>query len=172
MHEKEQLIKEHRLIEATKKNYTSMEGKFGLILKFLGEPILSQSSSAYSSTPWIDVYEVPGDEGMPVADEDEMIVEIGKIFSALKYGVNLEIKYLKEDKKLEVLYNNRVVYREMDHDLDCFVPLKEWEDAIDRIYVLVEKKMETRAEKNKRRMEEDKVEKMGFLNRLREKWGI
>jgi len=184
MQDKEQLVKEHRLIEATSRNYTGMEGKFGFILKTLGEPIISQTSQSYCVTKFVDVYDLPDEETMPTADVEMISDEIGKMFSGLKYGANLEIRYLKfgtildidatyktVEKVLDVSYDGELVYREIEHNLDVFKPNELWETAVERLYALAKKKAK-KIDTKALAIHEKKLEQLNLLERLRAKWGI
>jgi hypothetical protein len=190
MNEKENLIKEQRLIEATRKNLTGLEGKLGVILKYLGEPVIAEGSSCYEAYPLADMYELPNDDDMPTADMDTAKSELGQICSCLKWGVNMEIMYLKfskvpfkvneyytkwieKEKVLSVTYKGYVVYREIEGDLNCYLPDDEWEFHIDRIYESCKKiRKDVKKDFDEMRKEENKKDKLNFLARLRETWGI
>jgi hypothetical protein len=189
MRDKEKLVKEHRLIEATSKSYTGLEGKFGFILKHLGEPIITQTPSSYSFTEFPDVYDLPIEEEMPTVDMEQSSVEVGRIFSGLKYGVNLEIRYLKfgtildidstplmpvyktAEKILDVNYNSKLVYREVEHNLELFTPVKIWENAVEQFYAVAKRK-ENKVGQKALVIQEKKLEQLGFLEKMRERWGI
>jgi hypothetical protein len=196
MNEKEKLIKEKRLAEATDRNYVGLDGKFGTILRFLGKPIIEQGSRNYIVTEWKDVYDLEDDEAMPMEDLDAEVVEIGKIFDGLRIGHHIEIKYLKDgavpvtyqdsidprieltkwekaEKVLSVYYKGYPVYIEVDGDLITFIPFSEWEDIVNMVYQAAEKIQKSfRQELSAAKKEESKQEKIGFLQRLRDRWGI
>jgi len=195
MNDKENLVKEKRLILATTKNLTGMEGKIGQILKYMGEPVISQTSDLYEQTNWSDiypylnVYDTPN-EDLPTEDMDTHLVEIGRTLSALKWGINMELSYLKDSKipvkrtelytewvdaqrVMSVTYKGYVVYREIGGDLDSYLPDDEWESALDRIYEACKKiKKQSKIDVDMEKAEEIKSEKLGLIARLREKWGI
>lgn len=190
MLEKEKLLKQQRTSEAIDKDYMGLEGKFGIILKTLGKPIIQQGSNNYESTEFQDVFEVPDEDGLPEQDPDSPIREIGKIFDGLKFGHHLEITYLKSGtvpikideyytgfeeapKVLKVLWKGYVVYLEAEGDLFVFNPSAEWEDVVLKVYQSAVKL----AKKHKIEVltiaeQEAKQKKMSFLERLRERWGI
>lgn len=190
MLEKEKLLKQQRTAEAIDKDYMGLDGKFGIILKQLGKPIIQQGSGNYEATEFQDVFEVPEDDVIPEQDPDSPIREIGKIFEGLKFGYHLEITYLKSgtipvkideyytgheeaSKVLKVLWKGYVVYLEAEGDLFVFNPSAEWEDVVLKIYDSAAKL----ARKHKIEIltvaeQEAKQKKLSFLERLRERWGI
>lgn len=190
MLEKEKIIKEQRVAEANIKNYVGLEGKFGVILKALGKPIINQSSANYSVTEWEDVYDLDEKEGLPEEDLDVPIREIGKVFDGLKFGYHIEISYLKEgaipvkineshtvyepaSKVLKVSWAGYLVYLEAENDIHIFTPFAEWEDFINKIYESARKLQNTHKLNNSlNTQEEAKQNKLSFLERLRKKWGI
>lgn len=136
MREKEERIKEQRLLEATRKGLTGLEGKFGTILQYLGQPIISAHAGSYfESNELPDVYADLEDEPeLPTADVERVIVESGYVFDALSSGLHLEIQYLAEKQKLAVYYCGNLVYCEIASDLECYVPSTEWESKVDMLY--------------------------------------
>lgn len=190
MNEKEKLIKEKRYVEASSKNYVGLEGKFGVILKYLGKPILTQDSAAYEVHEWKSPYDLDDDDELPEIDGDTPVVELGKIFDGLRIGHHIEIKYLKNgmipiqkdnytvrnemaDKVLSVYYKGYPVYIEADGELILFVPLSEWEDIVEMIYIAAEKLQRSfKRDVVQSMKDEEKAKKVSFLRRLRERWGI
>lgn len=195
MLEKEKIVKEQRTAEAINKNLMGLEGKLGVILNYLGKPIVSQNSSNYNSTDWIDLYQDDEDE-MPVYDPDMPITEIGQMFDGLKFGYHMEISYMFEgtipvrmnehlkpseqytkyepaSKVLKVNYKGYLVYLEADSDLHLYKPMDEWEEIVNKIYESAKKLRSKNKEINlieeKLRIKE---EKLTFLSRLRKTWGI
>jgi hypothetical protein len=173
MFEKEKIIKEQRLKDANRNGYLGLEGKFGCILKYLGQPILTQGSLMYESSPFIDVWDLPEDDEMPELDMDDPSIEIGRHFDGLPYNVHLEIKYIGEEKKLLVTYKGYMVYCETEGDLECYVPNKEWERKIDDIYSIAKIKEQKHKESlPKEKKEARHREKMNFLEEIKRKWGF
>ena len=196
MNDKENLVKEKRLILATTKNLTGLEGKIGQILKYMGEPVVSQTSEFYEQTNWSDiypylnVYDEPNKEELPTQDMDTNLIEVGRTLSALKWGINMELSYLKETKipvkrselytewvvaqrVMSVTYKGYVVYREISGDLDSYLPDDEWETALDRIYESCKKIKKTdKINRDAEKAEENRNNKLGLIARLRDKWGI
>lgn len=190
MLDKEKILKEQRLAEAMDRNYMGLEGKFGVILKHLGKSVISQGSANYEMTEFIDVYDIDEKEGLPEEDIDAPIREIGKVFDGLKFGHHIEISYLKESlipikvneyytryeeafKVIKVLWNGYLVYLETEGDLLIFTPSSDWEDVILKIYDSAAKLQKQRKMDNIAETQiEAKKNKLSFLERLREKWGI
>jgi hypothetical protein len=196
MDNKENLVKEKRLIEATAKNLTGLEGKIGQIIKYMGSPIISQTSNVYEQTscydifPYMNVYDTPDEGNLPTEDMDTPLREIGRNLSALKWGINMELSYMKEskiqvkisefynkwidvEKVMTVTYKGYVVYREIEGDLESYLPDDEWEASLDRIYESCKKlKKNAKIDMQEDNKAENKKDKLSLLARLRDKWGI
>lgn len=174
MNDKERRVKEQRYIEASRKMLLGLEGKLGVILKQLGEPIISQGGTWFDSTPMIDVWELPDEEtGMPTFEEDEAIIEVGMIFDGMSSGIHVEIKYIEDEKALSLRYKGQLVFSEMNDELQCYVPSPEWEKHVDDLFNIAKKREE---KKHSEYVEESKLqskrEKLSFLEQLRLRWGI
>jgi hypothetical protein len=193
MHDKENIIRTDRLIEATRKNLTGLEGKIGQILKYMGESVITQASDFYESSDAVGthIYDQPENEDdLPTQDMDTLSRELGRILSTLQWGINMELSYLKEcqipikrselytqwveaEKVLTVTYKGYVVYREIEGELESYLPDPEWESAIDRIYESCKKiKKDSKPERDAEKTERTQQERLGFIAKLREKWGI
>lgn len=171
MQEKEKLIKEQRIRDASRNNFLGLEGKFGTILKYLGHSITIQGYSLYNSTPMPDFYDLEEDS-MPVLDMDEENKEIGMYFYGLSYGMDIEIKYINEDKILSVKYNNNIVYCEIMNDLQSYVPSQEWETKINSLYKIAKKKEDENQVNIKETNKKIKMNMIEmFLDRLKRTWG-
>jgi hypothetical protein len=190
MYEKEKIIKEQRTALAVSKKYMGKSGKFGLILNCFGKSVIYQGASNYEQNLFKDPYELEEEDKLPELDEDMPIFEIGKTFDGLKFGYHIEISYMKHGvvpekdefgktvyrqaaKVLKVMYKGYYVYIEAENELVMFLPHKEWEDIIDIMYKSAEK-IGKRIVKDIEEMavEESRKEKLTFLQRLRETWGI
>jgi len=189
MLEKEKIVKEQRTAEAINKNLMGLEGKLGVILKYLGQPIISQNASNYNSTEWQDFYKEE-EEGMPVYDIDSPLMEMGKVFDGLKFGHHIELSFIVEgaipirisehqtayepaSKVIKVTYKGYLVYLESEGNLHVYKPMDEWEDIINTIYTSAKKlQMKHRKENEIEEKESNKQNKLSFLERLRETWGI
>jgi hypothetical protein len=173
MHEKEKLLKDQRTIEATRKGLMGMDGKFGCILKYLGEAVIKQTSGFYEITAMENYLEIDEEEEIQTLDEDDPIIEIGRLFNGLSNGINVEITYFYDTKQLTVQFDGQRVYQETGGDLDSYLPSSEWEDKIENLYTLA-KKREKKAFKetlvNNKKIKE--IQAFKFLQQLRERWGI
>jgi hypothetical protein len=167
---KEELIKEQRTFEAMKKGYTGLEGKFGVINQWLGDPIISQGSDqTYLSDP----YNLQEEGAILTADFDESTEEIGTILDGLKYGMNLSIWIKEFSAEIIVRYKGQVVYREEAGELEGFAPYDEWESCVEKLYDHA-KKIELKNRPIEIREMRDLGNKLRKqkLEELRLKWGI
>lgn len=178
MHEKEKQLHDQRLLEATRKGLMGLDGKLGCVVKYLGQPIMDQTASFYMPNemyfPWREFEEEPtGKCGIPEADAEEGIMEIGRQFSGLSSGVNLEITYLEGEKELKAVFDGKLVFREVTGELKSYSPNKIWESKVEDFYVIAKKRELKAYEKEVQEYEEEKVvETNRFLQYLRDKWGI
>lgn len=180
MHEKERQIKDLRTIEAMQKNMLGPGGKFGVIVKYLGTKIHGHGGAYFNESRMDDPWDL-GDGGsfqydpetIHNADEYEDPTFYGWQYDGLQNGLHLEIRYLEYEKELTVFWKGYVVFKEINGDLDSYVPQDDWEAAIDKLYDVAFKKKTIR-EKN--RFREQKVEAKGkamqFLDKMRLKWGL
>ena len=98
---------------------------------------------------------------------------IGWHFDGLRRGLPIEIWMKTKDGSVYLTYQGRTVYEENQNILTCFVPGKEWQDAIERLQKPA-KERETAfklTENDNRRREAEALKKL-FEIRLRENWGI
>ncbi|MEI8270661.1 MAG: hypothetical protein WCG45_04780, partial [bacterium] len=120
--DREQIIKEARTLEAIKNGYMGLDGKLCRILKIFGTEMISHGSSSYEVGNCLyDPYEIVEEDAILTMDEDESILEIGKHFDAIKFGINLNITlnfYLRE---ILVEYKGRLVYKEISGELESYV---------------------------------------------------
>lgn len=190
MYEKEKIIKEQRTAEAVSKNYMGKNGKLGVILNCFGKPVLEQGGSNYDQTFLEDPYDIEYDDKLPELDQDMLIIETGKVFDGLKFGHHIEISYMKNgtipvrdengrvrqqqaEKVIKILYKGYYVYVEAENELVMFTPFKEWENIIETIYKAAEKIGKRMVEDIQEIvLERDREEKLSFLQKLRELWGI
>lgn len=127
--------------------------------------------------PVIDIDGVEQPEGGIWMDRPATILEntekLGWYFDGLIRGMHLEIKYMDENKELTVNYKGYCVYRELTGDLEAYIPLKEWEDMIDRLYN-VARKIRVVHHKNEKeeRKQELKRAKETWLQKMKNKWGL
>lgn len=185
--ELEAKIKERRLAEATKKGLTGPSGKIGTVLRSLGDPIISQTED----TSYIDFGE-DDDRGMPIMDVDGVqrpsgpewseseetpipygIHEIGRHFDGLGRGMHLEVIYKDESSEMSVYHRGHLVYREVQGDLQCYVPSEEWEGWISSLFKVAKKKQrEDKEAEFRAKMERAEREKTSWLRELASRWGF
>jgi len=171
----ENQIKEKRTIEASKKNLMGKNGKLGMILKHLGEPIVSQeglfSDVSYFDHFWEDVDE--DEESMQTFEEGSLSHDVGRIWDGLSRGMHLEIQYMENKKELTVYEKGYLVYKESSGELLCYFPKESWEEKINQLY-----DSSKYMEKSKRKKDDKKINKeaerakQSWLWKIRDKWGI
>ncbi len=104
------------------------------------------------------------------------VTELGWYFDGLSRGIHLEIKYSGDEydrKHLTLTYKGYKVYEEIGGDLEMYVPMEEWEQIIEKLY-LVGKKIEAKNRKSDKveSVIETKRSKTQWLQKMRNKWGI
>lgn len=172
MRREEKIIQERRTIEATKKNLMGLAGKFGVIVRYLGYPIVGEGSGYVDSHYLDDPYDLVDEGEIPVA-QDHTIVPIGYAFDGLSGGCHIEIQYTENRNEIVVYYKGFKVYHEIGGDLLGYAPFDEWENIINRLYKSAEKKRKKTQEGLKViTAQEVKSQKKSFLRELRERWGI
>lgn len=195
MRKEEIVIKEQRTLEATKKKLMGPEGKLGVILKQLGQPIISHDADAgmYNQT-FLELYEsiddedewslptiASGEENAPYGWEwsepkDADFVsfsQIGWHFDGLSRRMHLEIKYDDLSKTLTLHYKGYLVFEETAGDLVTYIPNPEWENMINQLYSVAEP-IKYKKEIQEREDQKKLVQKAkkNFLQKMRERWGI
>lgn len=187
--QKEKVIREKRTIEATKKNLMGQVGKFAVIAKNLGTPIIRQGSSFLDATFLDDPFDdfsdaefestASGQAGpMMYQDKitetsDQTVTEEGYLFDGLSRGMHLEIKAWNENGKIEVSYKGHSVYKEIAGELYGYAPSDEWEQLIHKLYRVAQDRR-----KDIKKIQEQEIgeiirkEKLSFLDKLRYRWGI
>lgn len=186
---KENVIREKRTNQATKKNLMGPSGKFGAILQSFGHPVVRQGSGLidtnYLQNPYEDEvyteYEstFSGQDG-PMAYRDEILDSMdeytcteGLMFDGLSRGVHLDIVYWHLNGEIKVTYRGYLVYREVAGFLDGYNPFPEWEDCVEKLYSVAKDKLKrmkkVEDEENKQLLEGHKKH---FWEKLRLKWGI
>jgi hypothetical protein len=189
----ESRIKEQRTAEANKKGLMGQGGKIGLVLRMLGSPIVGQVEDAAfldlegriedpSGNPIMDI---------PVADLDGVnrpygsewggIAEsvpvstrtIGMHFDGLSRSMHLEIIYKDEESELSVYHRGRLVYREVQGDLVCYVPADEWEDWVSSLFKTAKKMhRDSKEDEFKEKVKEARDSKESWLRHIAARWGI
>ena len=133
---------EQRQIESLKKQLPT---KMLCILKILGSNVYSDSgygtginTNEYDDEFFGDEETNDGNEIKEIPDEDYS--DIGWTYTYLKFGTNIEIRYLIHDKELKTTYNGYTVYLEIDGQLKSYVPSPLWEESIDALYLIAKPK--------------------------------
>lgn len=197
----EQRIKEQRSIEANKKNLVGQNGKIGIVLKTLGQPIISQNEGEYFETNYLELYNEEKEEPknaeellkyIPIkgnGEENErpnspewsevgdasfgFTQTIGWHFYGLDRGMHLEIKYDNFNSDLEVYHKGYLVYKESKGDIECYVPKEEWENWINHLYKIAKNKQKDKIkEELNKKKEESKENKNNWLEKMKIKWGM
>jgi len=172
--EKVQALIEQRVVEATKKQVTQ---KLLMIAKYLGKPIISQSTFGDKYfDPYYREEEMIYDDKLSVQDPDEWTtVERGYHFDGLKVGINLVITSQTYDEKvseLKATYNGYLVFAEVEGELKAYAPFPVWEDAVNMFHeaaIQVEKKR--LVEQRVVRIDDNRQKMEGFWNKFRMLWG-
>lgn len=168
----ENQIKERRTVEAIQKEYMGFQGKFVNIAKNLGSEIIDQGYMCENFISYDDFWKKDKDD-IQEMDMDQNTELLGWYYESLGIGINLEIFIFDNDKKIKVIYNGKNVYEETSGDLEMYVPYKEWEDAIEKIFKLSKAK-----EKDKKQVSKENIKieferkKKNLLDELNYKWGI
>lgn len=169
----EQIIKEKRVIEATKKDYLGSGGKFAVISKNLGDQIIDQGISENNFIVYDNFWKDNTNEQIPYLDQNTDLGSAGFYFYGLNYSCNIEIFYLDYQKKIEVKYNSETVYKEINGDLESYVPNQEWESKIESLYKIAKPIEESIKQKEKKEKKEIfEIKKNNILSYLKLKWGI
>lgn len=172
---KEKQIQEIRTIEAVKKGYMGLHGKFGIILKYLGQPIIEQHDDFGGANYLPDFYGQTEDEHKLPQFDNYATSELGYYFDGLSRGIQLEIKYMKNEGESELLvkWQGIVVFKEIASNLNCFIPNDVWEIPANKLYELAKAKEKDIKQAQKIQTEENnKKIKQSIIQRLRESWGV
>ena len=170
----ENQIKEKRTIEASKKNLMGKNGKLGMILKHLGEPIVSQEG-LFSDVSYFDHFweDEDNDESMQTFEEDSLSHDVGRVWDGLSRGMHLEVQYMENKRELTVYEKGYLVYKESSGDLMCYVPKESWEEKINQLYDCAKniEKSKKKEDLNEHNQAADRAKK-SWLWKIRDKWGI
>lgn len=170
---REQMLKEARTIEAMKKGYMGMEGKFGTIAKRLGHSIINQGGLYADATYLEDPYDDHSEEEIPMMDEDDKSYEVGLQFEGLSSGINMTISVQYHLREIVVRYEGKIVYKELSGELEGYAPDEIWEEKIENLYDIAKKK-----ERRLRPIEREKLlasttkKKKEIMEYLKSKWGL
>lgn len=169
----EQTIKEARTIEAMKNGYMGLGGKFCLITKKLGHPIIKQGNLYSDMTEFEDIFETEEEDQIKTMDEDESTYEIGWQFDGLSRGINISIIIFFHLREIVVRNEGQIVYKEASGELEYYVPQKDWEEKVNILYNLTKKiNKQNKIEENKTKEKQNEEKKKSIIENLRKKWGI
>ena len=171
MSRREEIVREQRTIEAMKKGYMGLEGKFAYIVKHLGESMFSHTSPNFTQTYLPDP--LAEEEEIPIMDEDAPSYEYGQMFDGLTRGLNLNIQVINYLREIKVRYEGRIVYREVGGELEGYVPDEGWEQRIEELCAICKKVEKNRRPELRRTLlvQADRKRKQIF-DELRLKWGL
>lgn len=199
MNDKEKKIIEQRTIEATRKGLMGFSGKLGIILRSLGQPIVSQSDGIYMSEYFgysnnnydpneneiitmeaLDLLgnpiEEPSDPSWANKNNNRKNIstrDIGWHYDGLNRSMHLEIKFLEEQAELTVYYEGNLVFKEISGELKTYIPFDDWELKIETLFKSSKKIDDLVKTKEKtERIEEAKKNKSKWLKKMKENWGI
>jgi hypothetical protein len=166
----EQLIKEKRTIEASKKEYMGPKGKLAIISRFLGTEIIQQGEgNRYIK---YDNFWEGEKKDFELVDENTPINSLGFYFYGLNYSCNIEIYYIENEKLIKVIYEGQKAYEEINGELESYVPGK-WEGFIENFYNLAKEKYslikDKEKQRNKKIFEEKKI---SILDKIKKVWGV
>lgn len=185
----ENAIREQRTNQAISKNLMGPSGKFGIILEAFGLTITRQGSGLHNSNYLDDAYDqgpyteyestMSGQLG-PVVYQDEildyddgMISDEGLIFDGLSRGVHIEIIYWEVENEIKVSYRGNIVYWEIAGELESYAPNSDWEDIIERLFLVAKKRVKIlRAEEEEINGKKIQQQKETFWQSLKSKWGL
>lgn len=179
LQDQEKRIQELQTIKATSNNLMGVQGKLGVIAKYLGEPIKEESSLFYTNTLMEDVWALPNEEisesysDMPeFADMEVNVHHIGWLFDGTTSGVHLEIKYKADESCLLVHYRGYKVYEEIAGELTAYVP-GDWEKQVDMIYKRAKQRQNLKKKETlKENASEYDKQKTSFLQKMKQLWGF
>lgn len=191
--ELESRIREQRVGEANKKGLMGQAGKVASVLKMLGSPIVGQVEDvAYldldgrddgpSGSPLKDipVMDLDGSErptGREWGEAAEAIPfltrTIGMHFDGLSRSMHLEIISKEDSSEISVYHRGSLVYREVQGELECYVPLAEWEGWLESLYKVAKREQrESKEAEFKERIKSAEEAKETWVRRIASRWGI
>lgn len=191
--EMESRIRDQRTAEANNKGLMGQGGKIGAVLRALGSPIVAQvqdvayldlegrndglSGSPLKDIPIMDLDGSARPEGSEWGDAGEAVPfstrGIGWHFDGLSRSMHLEIIYKDEPPEMSVYHRGHLVYREIQGELACYVPSKEWEGWIESLFKIAKRmQRESKEEEFKSRVREADKAKESWLSQIASRWGL
>jgi hypothetical protein len=176
MHDKEKVIREKRELDAVREGIMGLDGKYGTIVRNLGQPIIAHGGGAlYESTTadYLDIYGEVEEEEIPTIDEDVSVQELGWHWDGLKFGIHAEIRYLIDKKELLVTWQGFPVYAEVQGELEAYNPTGEWQEKLEPVYRMAKRKeAQYRHQVTTEKRQESRAASLSWLEQLRQRWGI
>ena len=170
---RQEQIKEARTIEAMRHGYMGMEGKFAVISKRLGQPIIHQGSKSFEQNFLPDPFDLPEENTIPIFEEEENSYEIGLIFDGLPRGVNLSIIMHFYNREIICEFEGRKVYKEANGELEAYVPDPSWEKKIESLYEMAKKiERKNKPVEKQRIAQEANKKRKEILEDFKNKWGL
>jgi hypothetical protein len=168
----EQVIKEKRTIEATKKEFLGPNSKLVVICRNLGDEIISQEDN-YNQIKYDDFWENKKSNGYETLDENTPIHSLGYYFYGLSYSYDIELYFLENEKTVKVNFEGKRVYQETNGELESYAPGEKWENIIENLYKLALKKENIQKNKEKEIQKQIfDIKKNSILKTLRDTWGV
>lgn len=164
---------EERRVQAIKSNLVGAGGKFGIILKYLGEKMYDSTGAYHDQNSLDDIQNFPQFDVAEIPYFDNMESHfIGWLFDGLSRGIHLEIRYIENDSELTVYYKGNIIFKETNGEVTSYVP-GEWEDKIDSLYkIAFEKKKKKDYQKLEMRKIESKKDASNLQKHMINSWGI
>lgn len=170
---KEEMIKDARTTEAMKNGYMGVDGVFGMIAKYVGQPMYQHGSRSYESTEFRDAFDLENAEEIPTMDEEQNSYQIGYQFDGLSRGVNMSITVHHHLREIICRYNGKVVYCEIAGDLEGYAPDPVWEEKVKKFgdFAKVIEKRE-RPILREKMIKESNKKRTEILEYYKNKWGL
>jgi hypothetical protein len=168
-----------------------LRGKFGVILKTLGQPIVRHTTGGGQFFTQTFLEEDQDEDGLPVADTEERdqpegwewgepreadlfdTINEGWHFNGLNQGLHMEIWFDEGESELKVIYKSYVVYKEQAGELQSFVPFKEWQEAIEVLYSQAHKIFKNKQTlSNQAKSKKEKAAKLNWVDKMKKLWGV
>jgi hypothetical protein len=137
--------------------------KLTLIATRLGTPIMAEYDLGVVTDP--DQLDTYGDD-----DSSRMI---GHLYDSLHLGRNLEVRLMDGGRNIRACWEGRLVYEEDEGALTTYVPQDEWEEFVNYLYQVAQKRDTTAQEREREARRSALGEKADrVIQKLKDLWGI
>lgn len=191
--EMESRIREQREAEANKKGLMGQNGKIATVLRMLGSPIVGQVQDAGfldlegrgddpSGSPLIDIptMEIDGSvrpEGSEWGEASDPVSfstrSVGTHFDGLSRSMHMEIIYKDEQSELSLYHRGYLAYREVQGELDCYIPSDEWESWVSDLFKVAKRvQRESKEEEFEAKVKKAEAAKESWLRHIASRWGL